>query len=54
MGIWQIIMVALYALSLGLYLANHGKPKEGKYSFWTALFSTGLQIFILYMGGFFG
>lgn len=53
-GIPQIIMTALFCLSLGMHLACHGKPKEGYYSFWTALTSCAIQFFLLYKGGFYG
>lgn len=48
----QITMVALYALSLGLNLANHGKPRP-PYSFWSAAIATAIEIGILVAGGFF-
>ena len=53
MGIWEIIYLTLLMMSLGIYLAKHGEPKTGKYSFWSALISTTIQIVILYLGGFF-
>ena len=49
----QIILLALYALSLGTHLANHGKPKTGTYDFWSALTSFGLVMVCLVWGGFF-
>ena len=54
MGFPQIIMTVWLALSLGCHLASHGKPKEGNYSFWTALISVSLEVFLLYKGGFYG
>ena len=53
-GIPQIIMTALLCLSLGTHLAAHGKPRTGTYSFWTALFSFIVEVFLLYKGGFYG
>ena len=53
-GIYQFIMTALLILSLGCHLAAHGRPKEGTYSFWTALTSCAIQFFLLYKGGFYG
>ena len=53
MGIWQIIVIVLYALSLGMHLALHGKPKTGTYNFGSALVSFGILFFALYKGGFF-
>lgn len=53
MGIWQIIYLAMMMLSLGVSLAEHGKPKEGRHSFWISFISLAIQITILYFGGFF-
>lgn len=53
MGIWQISYIVIMVLSLGINLAKHGEPRDGKYSFWSALIAMGIQIGILYMGGFF-
>lgn len=39
MGIPQIIVIVLIGFNLGLNLAMHGKKNEGKYNFFTALFS---------------
>ena len=53
MGIWQILLIGLYCLSLGVNAGLHGKPKEGNHSFWTSLMSAIITMFILYKGGFF-
>ena len=53
MGIPQIIVVAWYALSLGVNLANHGKKREDKYSFWSSLIVCVLLFALLKWGGFF-
>ena len=53
MGIYQLIVIGLYLVSLGIHLAKHGEPKEGNYSFWSALFSTVMILFCLTKGGFF-
>lgn len=53
MNIWQIIVIALYMLSLGMYLALHGKPKAGTYNFGSAVVAFGIMFFALYKGGFF-
>ena len=53
MNIWKISILLLYAMSLGMNLAKHGEPKEGKYDFWSTLLSCAILIFMLYMGGFF-
>ena len=53
MRIPQILMIALYMLSLGIYLAKDGEPKGGTYSFWTAFVATAIIFAILIWGGFF-
>ena len=52
-GICQIIFTALLIMSLGIHLANHGKPKEGNYSFGMAFVSCAIQFVLLYFGGFY-
>lgn len=49
----QICVLVFLAVSLGMHLADHGKPKEGKEKFWAALFSASLFLFLLWKGGFF-
>ena len=45
---WYFITICiLYALSLGVTLAQHGKPKEGKQNFWLSLFTIILQLFLI-------
>lgn len=53
MGGWQITYIVLMCLSLGISLKEHGEPKTGYNNFWTSLLAVGIQIGILYMGGFF-
>lgn len=53
MSVWAVIYLMLLVLSLGLHLAKHGEPKDGTYSFWSALISVGIQVFILYKAGIF-
>lgn len=55
MTIWQIIMVVLWAMNLGIDLVKHGeyKPRQ-KYNFFATLIATGIEALILYYGGFFG
>lgn len=53
-GICQIIITALYILSLGMHLAKHGEPKTGNYSFWVAFVSCTIEFMLLYFGGFYG
>lgn len=54
MGIPQIIVIILYGLSLGAMLVKHGEPKEGTYSFWSALFAVVILFGCFWWGGFFG
>lgn len=49
----QIIYVVWLALSVGISLARHGKPKMGNESFWGALLGVAIQIGLLLWGGFF-
>lgn len=49
----QIILCSLYLLSLGVNLAKHGQPKNGKESFWTALIGVIVVFTLLVWGGFF-
>ena len=48
-----IVLLVLTAISGGITLEQHGKPKTGSYSLWSWLFGAALQIGILYWGGFF-
>ena len=53
MGIPQIIMIVMLALTLFTNIANHNKPREGKYNAWQALISIAIQVSLLAWGGFF-
>lgn len=50
----QVIMIAWFALSLGILMVKHGEPRMDKYNFWSGLVSVVLQCALLYWGGFFG
>lgn len=52
MGTPQIIMIVLLAISGTITLLNHGKEKP-KYNFWVWLVGLGLNVGLLYWGGFF-
>ena len=52
-GIPEIIIIVLYSLTLGTELTQHGKPREGKHSFWVSLIGCGIMIGLLIWGGFF-
>lgn len=54
MGIPQIIWIGLYAMALGMSLANDGKVKEKKESFMISCLAVGIQASLLWWGGFFG
>ncbi|MGL5330362.1 MAG: hypothetical protein ACRDD7_13920 [Peptostreptococcaceae bacterium] len=53
LGLPQILIIVLYALSLGIHLTNHGKDRKDKYDFWTSMVSAGMVFGLLYWGGFF-
>ena len=53
MGIPQIILLVLYVLNLGVALADHGKVELKRGSFFITLFSTAIQMWLLWLGGFF-
>ena len=53
MGLPQIILIGLFAMSLGTSMADHGKPKTGKESFGSSLVAVILMLGLLYWGGFF-
>lgn len=53
MGIWQIIYIGLFCMSLGITLKEHGTPKKGTNNFWISLLAAVIQFGILYKGGFF-
>jgi hypothetical protein len=53
MRIPQILIIALYTLSLGICLAKDGEPRDGTYNFGSALIATAIIFAILIWGGFF-
>lgn len=53
MGIPQIIIIALYAMSLGIAWSKHGSPKSGTENAWTSVIALIINMSILYWGGFF-
>ena len=40
-------------ISLGIELANHGKPRGGKYSFWGKLIAVIINLLLFYYAGLF-
>lgn len=53
LGIPQIVVIAFMFIKLGAHLAKHGEEVCLKYSFWNALIVSAVELFVLYMGGFF-
>lgn len=53
MGVPQIILIVLYAVSLLLNANSHGTPKEGKNNFFMALLRGAIMVTLLIWGGFF-
>jgi hypothetical protein len=49
----QIIWLFLAIFGLGYGLYKHGKPKEGRESFWITLVATLVSFILVYCGGFF-
>lgn len=49
----QVIYLAISLIGVGISLAEHGKPKEGKHSVFVTLFATVVGYVLLYKGGFF-
>jgi hypothetical protein len=52
MGWPQITMIVLLALGVGIALAKNGQSK-GNYSFGWAIIGAGINVGLLYAGGFF-
>lgn len=50
----QLIMLGLMVLGLVFTATVHGRPKTGKHDVWVLLVSTGIQIWLMWWGGFFG
>lgn len=49
----QYTYLVISLIGLGIYMAEHGRQKQGTYNFWTMLISTGIVYFLLIQGGFF-
>lgn len=49
----QIIFIIIYALGLGISLAQHGQVKTEVQSFWKTLFAAAIVFALLIWGGFF-
>jgi hypothetical protein len=53
MGWPQVTIIVLVAMSLGINLALHSKPRTGNYGVGVGLLSAALTLVPLYYGGFF-
>lgn len=53
MGICQILMLAIFFMSLGISIAKHGEPRRGYHNFWIEFIAWAIQLSLLYFGGFF-
>ena len=49
----QIILLSMLLISGFIQANKHGKPKEGKESFWYWLIGFAINLSLLYWGGFF-
>ena len=54
MGWPQIVWIVISGIGLGIALVKHGEPRQSNYNFWVTLMSLGIEVLILYKGGFFG
>lgn len=52
-GIWQIIMLSIIFINLGITLSRHGETHETKYNIFVQLIASTINFVILKMGGFF-
>jgi hypothetical protein len=53
MGVPQIILIVLFAMSFTISLCKHGEPKTGFESAWISLFAIAIHVGLLWWGGFF-
>ena len=53
MGVPQIIIIVLYAITLLLSSHSHGKPYEHNQNFWVSLLGVAIMFALLIWGGFF-
>jgi hypothetical protein len=50
---YELAWLVLTILSLGIYMAKHGQPREEKYNFFTAFVVFMFELWLLYMAGLF-
>ena len=48
-----IILLAILFINLGIEMANHGKPRGGKHSFWGKLVAVIINLLLFYYAGLF-
>ena len=49
----QIIVLILYAITIGIELAQHGETEVKKHNVFVAMFGSALMLGLLWWGGFF-
>lgn len=47
----SILILIMYTVNLGFYLAKHGEKEEKKYNFFTQLIASIISLYILYCAG---
>ena len=52
-NIWEIIIIVLMVLSLGMDAQRHGEPKKGTHSFWISLTANIITLILFYFAGLF-
>ncbi len=53
LGAPQLILIALWTISLIRSVIQHGKPKKGNESVWTTVIALAIVLPLLYWGGWF-
>ena len=48
----RIALIGMMGMSLGIALCKHGEDK-GEYNFWSSLIAFGIEMLLLWGGGFF-
>lgn len=47
MNIYLIVIISLYAMSMGMNLAKNGTPREGNYTFLGSVFTTAIMLTLI-------
>ena len=45
---WLLAIIILMAINIGINAVAHGKDKQEKYNFWSALIGGGIQFVLIY------